>query len=127
MAMRIFKPATEAQVRTRIEDALKEWARSFGHRKGVTRNLDGSFNVRGHLNLTKERVFDYLVHEGELVRKHVRFRKVVGRYTARPTEFFMLLPEKIVGDAHMCGNLNECIMRSNGSHEGRIAITLYGW
>ena len=81
MAKCIFKPATKRQIANRGEAALKNWAQQFEKRPGVTKNPDGSFDVRARLDLSKERVFDYGGLDAVLIKKHIRFRKVteIGR------------------------------------------------
>ena len=127
MAKCIFKPASRQQIMSRGEDALREWVLQFEKRPGVTKNPDGSFDVRARLDLSKERVFDYAGLDATLIKKHIRFRRVIGRFSVRLTELFVLLPEKLSGDLHVIGNLGESIGRMGCDHEGRIVTTLYGW
>ena len=127
MARCVFKPASRKQVKNRAEDALRCWVTQFEKRVGVTKNTDGSFDVKGKLDLHKEKLFNYRGLDSALIQKYIRFRKVTGRFSARPTEFFVLLPKQIVGDAHVVGNLAECIGRTGCDLEGRIAVTLFGW
>ena len=127
MAKNPFQPASKEHLKLRDEDILKKWASDFELRPGVKKNSDGSYDVKGDLNLFKDKIFRKGEFDPVLIRKYMRFRKVTGRFTARPTEFFLVLPKKVIGDVHMIGNLEKCIVGAGSTVAGRIVMTVIGW
>ncbi len=122
-----FKPASAASLKLRDEDILKQWVIAFESRPDVTRNKDGSFDVGGDLELSQDEMFRAGDLDLALLRKYVRFRKVGGNYSARPTEFFALLPKKVRGDVIMIGNMGRCVLTAGCDYAGRIMVTLIDW
>ncbi len=127
MAKTAFKPASAASLKLRDEDVLKQWVLAFESRSDVTRNRDGSFDVGGDLELSQDELFRAGDLDLALLRKYVRFRKVGGNFSARPTEFFALLPRKVRGDVIMIGNLGRCVLTAGCDYAGRIMCTLIDW
>jgi hypothetical protein len=116
----IFKPASPDELKKRRMTIIKEWVNNFELKEGVTKNSDGSYDVKGDLDLSK----DDLGPDTALIQEHVKFNKIGGNFTVKISELFAMLPNEVDGNIHIIGNLRDDIEEAGCQANGQVIVTL---
>ena len=123
-----FIPAGPQETSARnqqAEKAIKKWAKDFKSKKDlVKKKSDGRYDVRGDLDLSKDKIFDEWYLTPSLIQKYMRFNKVSGNFTVRARELVLVLPRIVEGDIHIVWNYKESIDTAGCKVNGKIIVTL---
>ena len=107
------------------EKAIKKWAKDFESKKDlVKKKSNGRYDVRGDLDLSKDKIFDEWYLTPSLIQRYIRFNKISGNFTVRATELFLVLPRIVEGDIHIVWNYKESIDTAGCKVNGQIIVTL---
>ena len=107
------------------EKAIKKWAKDFKSKKDlVKKKSNGRYDVRGDLDLSKDKIFDEWYLTPSLIQRYIRFNKISGSLTVRATELFLMLPRIVEGDIHIVWNYKESIDMAGCKVNGKIIVTL---
>ena len=118
-------PGEMSARKRQAEQSIKKWVKDFESKKDlVKKKSNGRYDVRGDLDLSKDKIFDEWYLTPSLIQRYIRFNKINGNFTARAREFILVLPRIVEGDIHIVWNYKESIDMAGCKVNGKIVVTL---